>query len=416
MTHQNPDRNRQNNRNLFPIFAVLAAAGTTVGICALVLNLADTVGGAPTPITAVTENRKPVQQEQTLSTEGSTLSASGIAPATLPISTVLGTHSAPVVAIAATQANASSSPLVITASQDTSVRTWSIKSNRKGLVATLPHNSHVNALALISNSTGEASTPPRLATGSGSGEIKLWDLEFGTLLTTIADGSGRVLSMAASADAQLIASGSSQGTLKIWPVAAIAAQKSQTNLRGITLQANGPAVSAIAFHPTDPNLLITGSQEGTLHLWNTERRQITLTLAATPAPNGESASQSDRQITSLSISPDGRYVASVSSNLIRIWDIEAGQLTQTLSGHRADITSATFSPDGTVLASSSADQTVKTWNWAEGLVYCTLSDRAGSIRAIAFANDADTLISGSSDGTVRAWDLGRDSNSTCVGR
>jgi len=420
MPSYKPHNHRQKHRNLFSIFAVLAAAGATVGICSLVLNLADTIGGAPTPIALSNDADNAIPPEQTLSTEGSTLSASVTSPATLPISTVLGRHLAPVVAISAPQAisaDATETPLAITGSYDNTVRVWATDGSAElSALKELAHNSYVNDIALISNRLAAGSVPLRLATGSGSGEIKLWDLDSGALITTIADNSGRVLSISANADGDLIASGSSNGTLKVWPVEAIAAQKSQTNLRGQALQISGPALTALAFHPTDPNLLISGDRDGTLHIWDIARSQIMLTLASSPLPSDTASEPDSRSIASISISPNGRHVASVSNQLIHIWDIDAGKLVRTLSGHRAAITAATFSADGTVLASSSADQTVKTWDWAQGLVFCTLSDRSGPIQAIAFANDADTLISGSDDGTVRAWDLSRDSNSACLGK
>ncbi|MEM6452356.1 MAG: WD40 repeat domain-containing protein [Cyanobacteria bacterium P01_D01_bin.105] len=446
--HPRSYQHNPKSRNLFPLVALLVAAGSTIALISLILNLADTIGGAPRPITTVSDTGPSVTSRDTQPTQrasassvsagANTLSANAAAPAALPRATVLGNHSASVVSIVtpqtprSTQVTRSGNPLVITGGHDNTVRVWTTQAGSNPspsepvVHSRLVHNSHVNDLALVPNlransgtNSPAASAPLRLVTGSGSGEIKLWALDANQLITTIADNAGRILSVAANADGSLLASGSSNGTLKVWPVKAIATQKSQTNLRGQILKVTGPDLTALQFHPTDPNRLISGNQVGTLHVWDIARQQIKLTLASSSpsAINLEPTlePQNTLQITDLAITSDGRYVASSSnSGLIHIWDLETGRLTQTLSGHRSAATDVAFSTDNQVLASSSRDQTIKIWNWAEGDINCTLSDQTGPIGAIAFTNNGDTLISGSNDGAVKAWNLSQNSNRACI--
>ncbi len=234
-----------------------------------------------------------------------------------------------------------------------------------------------------------------LVTGSGSGEITLWNPRSGEAITTIADKSGRIVSIAASPDGTRFASGSSNGTLKVWPVAEVAQQKSQTNLRGQVLASSGPQISALAFHPTNKDRLVSGDHDGVIQVWDLQRNQPTLTLT----------SDADR-IDTLSISPDGQYVASGSyDNIIRIWNLTTGRPVQTLLGHNFVVSDVAFSPDGKTLASSSFDESIKLWDWAEATELCTLSGHAGFVYSVAFADGGSTLVSGGYDGTVRSWNL-----------
>ena len=54
-----------------------------------------------------------------------------------------------------------------------------------------------------------------------------------------------------------------------------------------------------------------------------------------------------------------------------IWDSASGQITKTLTGHKREVTSVTFSPDGSQLASASRDRTVKViWNHLSSFLAC----------------------------------------------
>lgn len=76
-----------------------------------------------------------------------------------------------------------------------------------------------------------------------------------------------------------------------------------------------------------------------------------------------------------------------------------------LSGHSADITEIAFSPDGTLLASASVDNTVKLWNAADGSLRDSLEGHEDKVLSLAFSPDGELLLSGSLDGTVRKWNV-----------
>jgi WD40 repeat protein len=75
-----------------------------------------------------------------------------------------------------------------------------------------------------------------------------------------------------------------------------------------------------------------------------------------------------------------------------------------LEGHADRLTSLSFHPGGKLLASGSADRTVKLWNagtWKERM---TLSGHRAPVQAVAFSPNGKLLASASADGEVRVWD------------
>ena len=394
----------QNNRNLFPITAVLATAGIIVGVCSAILMASDQVGGGPSVVPNSASSDLAIDGSVAIASESATPSEAQVVAdvGSLAASKTLGIHKSTVLSVAApgklpgrSSSHSSGRSLVASGSYDNTVKVWgpSVNSSRSGIrseVRSLLHNGRVNDLAFVTS--GEQQ---QLVTGSGSGEITLWNPQSGEAITTIADKSGCIVSIAASPDGARFASGSSNGTLKVWPVAEIAKQKSQTNLRGQVLAPSGPQISALAFHPTNKDRLVSGDHDGVIQVWDLQRSQPTLTLT----------SNADR-IDTLSISPDGQYVASGSyDNIIRIWNLTTGKPVQTLLGHDFVVSDVAFSPDGKTLASSSFDESIKLWNWVDGTALCTLSGHAGFVHSVAFVDGSSTLVSGGYDGTVRSWNL-----------
>ena len=79
--------------------------------------------------------------------------------------------------------------------------------------------------------------------------------------------------------------------------------------------------------------------------------------------------------------------------------------TLILEGHEELVTSVSFSPDGTLLASGSGDRTVKLWEVGSGQEKAILERHDKTVLSVAFSPDATTLASAGGDGTVRLWDI-----------
>ena len=79
---------------------------------------------------------------------------------------------------------------------------------------------------------------------------------------------------------------------------------------------------------------------------------------------------------------------------MKVWDVASGQALRTLKGHTTPVRSVAFSPDGTRLATSSADNEVKVWHAASGQELRTLQGPS-----VAFSPDGMQPGAGE-----RGWD------------
>ncbi len=132
-----------------------------------------------------------------------------------------------------------------------------------------------------------------------------------------------------------------------------------------------------------------------------------LAEAEIPLPEGAVARLGLGEIRDVKFSPDGRYLAVATSIGIELREAESFELVRFLSGHTGTVTSVAFSPDGSLLASGSWDQTIKLWEVATGQEVRTLSGHSSTVSSVAFSPDGRLLASGSWDGTVLLWDATR---------
>jgi WD40 repeat protein/serine/threonine protein kinase len=109
-------------------------------------------------------------------------------------------------------------------------------------------------------------------------------------------------------------------------------------------------------------------------------------------------------VRSVAFSPDAKVLASGSADeTMKLWDVKTGASKRTLLSHGGSVYSVAFSPDGMVLASG-IGETVKLWDTQTGALMQTLIGHNGPVWSVAFSRDGMTLASASDDYTVKLWD------------
>ena len=114
-------------------------------------------------------------------------------------------------------------------------------------------------------------------------------------------------------------------------------------------------------------------------------------------------------VSTLSFKPGSSTLASGSDDdTIRIWDLTwdawKNKPVRTLRGHRNNVESVAWSPDGTLLASGSRDRTVRLWNPDNGANTAILRGHTNTVNSVAWSPDGTLLASASRDDTIRIWD------------
>ena len=243
-----------------------------------------------------------------------------------------------------------------------------------------------------------------LASGGSDGTVRLWDAadpahlrSLGRLLT---GDTGTVDTVAFSPSGNMLASSDSDGSIRLWDVA----NPAHPRPFGPRLTVSTGTVYAVAFG-SGGHTLATSDSHGAIRLWDIADPAHPRLLGQPPAEKSA--------VLEVAFSPHGQMLASSNfDGSIRLWDVadpaHPRPLGPPLTGGSAAVYLVAFSPDGQMLASGSLDGTVRLWDVADPAHPRPLGPplAAGpAVVTVAFSPDAHTLASGSSDGTVRLWDV-----------
>ncbi|KAG0367008.1 hypothetical protein BGX24_003444, partial [Mortierella sp. AD032] len=317
---------------------------------------------------------------------------------------------------------------IASGSIDGSIRIWD---TRLGTLVCILMGNKSKVTSLAFSPAGQ-----QIATGSEDGTVRLWDelrpatpteetleevASTGRCLATFEDKNNiqLVTSVAISPSGQWVASGGEGGAVRVWY--ADSHDKPSVNLEG-----HRDPVNSIAFSP-DSKHIASASDDGTVRIWDIDNRKEVRTLL-----HGEA-------VKCLVYMFSGKQLASGGGNNCKIWDVNTGELESNLHHDRAIVTiasffdgvtlrvgtkdykaydwrsatagrdttlvsTAAFSGDSRLVASSLGGNAVHLWNTESGERRAVLSGHSSSIECLSFSPVRNLIATASSDGTVGIWD------------
>lgn len=103
-------------------------------------------------------------------------------------------------------------------------------------------------------------------------------------------------------------------------------------------------------------------------------------------------------VTSLSWSPDGTLLATASADhTVRLWQASTGKSILRYKGHTNGVLAATWSPDGTQIASGGKDTTVQLWNNQGALTY-QVPPLSNTVSSLSWGSAGKRLFAGTLGG------------------
>jgi WD40 repeat protein len=246
-----------------------------------------------------------------------------------------------------------------------------------------------------------------LASGSWDGTVRLWDRQgnlvkcwFHTLEESEEKQSNDVQAVAFHPTKKMLASGGNDGIIRLWDLNQPNFLENPPSLDGH----HRKPVRSIAFS-ANGEMLASGGEDGTVVLWkdiNNTNEKITL---GQHYKDGELT-----KVNSVAFSPDGKMIVSGGNDWkVRQWStLSQNEILPELGKHEDKVNAVAFSPDGQWIASGGEDQKVLLWNFKHPERKPeSLTGHHSGISSIEFSphDKKLKLATGSWDFTIRLWDL-----------
>lgn len=226
-----------------------------------------------------------------------------------------------------------------------------------------------------------------LASASSDRTLKVWSLPEGACVMTLRGHTESVKSVAFSPDGRLLASASLDGTIRLWGLFEGGLSK--------TLSGHTDSVNSVAFEP-DGKLLASASADGTVRLWS--------------LPDGASLQKfrfgQNDFFRSVVFVCNGDGLAAATDKRVQLWSLSKstnGLMVKSLRGHPDWVRSLAASQDGTQLASVGGD--IRLWTLPGGATVLSVKGHTDSVNSVAFSPNGLLLASAGGYGTIRLWSL-----------
>ncbi|WP_353051207.1 hypothetical protein [Streptomyces sp. Caat 7-52] len=241
-----------------------------------------------------------------------------------------------------------------------------------------------------------------LATAGQDGHIHLFDFtdprHLKVLAKPLIGGKSEVNGVAFSPDGKLLACGGNDATVRLWRVTDPRHPSAVGRVPDpIPFKSGNPGYAqTVAFSP-DSRILAAAASDQETHLWD-------VTKPTKPAPLGSPGSNDI--VNTVAFSGSGQLMAfGGDDNIVWLENITSPRdirnLTPALKGHTGHVEALAFNPKGTMLATASADRTVRLWTIPRTI----LTGHTDYVDTTDVSSDGRLLASGSADNTVRLWNV-----------
>ncbi|MBN1232509.1 MAG: WD40 repeat domain-containing protein [Candidatus Coatesbacteria bacterium] len=170
----------------------------------------------------------------------------------------------------------------------------------------------------------------------------------------------------------------------------------------LTFANHSNQVACAAISP-DGFYALTGGVDSKLFYWDLRTGEIKLNI---DHPGG---------VITDDINPEGTFCLSGGFSLnAYLWSLTDGSLIRVFVGHKDEIETVVFSPDGQYMLSGSwiTEKAIKYWRVSDGACIRTFTGNDGAIRKLDFSLDGYHFISGSNDMKLKYWRVDNGMNVT----
>jgi len=222
-------------------------------------------------------------------------------------------------------------------------------------------------------------------------QVRLFDINSNTNqpFTSYDGHSGNVTAVGFQKDGKWMYTSSEDGSVKIWDLRAPGCQRDY---------AGKSAVNFVALHPNQAEL-VTCDQGGLVRILDLTANTCTKELQL----------EGDTAVQSVSVGNNGTLLVAANSNgNVVVWKyINSTQFENIarISAHKSYILKCLLSPDCKLLATTSADHTIKLWKTDDWTLDKTLTGHQRWVWDCVFSSDSAYLVTGSSDHVARLWDV-----------
>jgi WD40 repeat protein len=229
-----------------------------------------------------------------------------------------------------------------------------------------------------------------LASASSDHTVKIWRVADGVLLRTLTGFFDSVTSIAFSHNGQLLAAGSIDRNVRAWNVNSW----SLIGSRGLT-----DFVFGVSFSPDDTNLAVAGGYSGNwIHILRMSDWQEIALLGYGQEEN-----------RSIAYSNDGQFLAwAMMYPGVRLQNVDSGSYCTLEGGDYYGMNAVAFSPDSHRVATGSDSREVALWDVASCGQLLSLNGPSGFVKSVAYSPNGQMILSGGQDfgasrGTLLFW-------------